>query len=101
MLLIVPQEFLVIDHPRKIGYKYNSRKFLGFIATEGGGSTEPGNTYLSCFPENYYNVYIRPVICPWVIGRYFNAFNSIDNHNRMQKSELALEKYWLTQSGYF
>ena len=26
-----------------IGYKYNSRKALGFIATEGAGSTEPGN----------------------------------------------------------
>ena len=26
-----------------IGYKYNSRKFLRFISTEGSGSTEPGN----------------------------------------------------------
>ena len=34
-----------------IGYKYNSRKVLGFIATEGAGSTEPGDPYLSCFPE--------------------------------------------------
>ena len=32
-----------------IGYKYNSRKVLGFIATEGAGSTEPGGTYVSCF----------------------------------------------------
>ena len=30
-----------------IGLKYNSRKVLGFIATEGAGSTEPGNPYLS------------------------------------------------------
>ena len=28
-----------------IGYKYNSRKVLGFIATEGAGSTEPGDPY--------------------------------------------------------
>ena len=34
-----------------IGYKYNSRKVLGFIATEGAGSTEPGDPYLSCFPD--------------------------------------------------
>ena len=27
-----------------IGYKSNSRKVLGFIATEGAGSTEPGDT---------------------------------------------------------
>ena len=34
-----------------VGYKNNSRKVLRFIATEGDGSTEPGDTYLSCFPE--------------------------------------------------
>ena len=28
-----------------IGYKYNSRKVLGFIATEGAGSNEPGDHY--------------------------------------------------------
>ena len=28
-----------------IRYKYNYRKVLGFIATEGSGSTEPGDTY--------------------------------------------------------
>ena len=26
-----------------IGYKYKSRKVLGFIATEGAGSNEPGD----------------------------------------------------------
>ena len=36
-----------------------------------------------------------------MIGRYFNACNAIDNHNRMRQSDLALEKYWVTQSGYF
>ena len=34
-----------------IGYKYNYSKILGFIATEWSGSTEPGNPYLSPFPE--------------------------------------------------
>ena len=34
-----------------IGYKYNSRKVLGFIATEVAGITEPGYPYLSRFPE--------------------------------------------------
>ena len=38
-----------------IGYKYNSRKVLGFIATEGDGSTEPGDPYLSSFPDIYSN----------------------------------------------
>ena len=34
-----------------IGYKYNSRKVLGFVATEGAGSTKSGDPYLSRFPE--------------------------------------------------
>ena len=38
-----------------IGYKYNSRKVLGFIATGGDRSTAPGYPYLSCFTDMYYN----------------------------------------------
>ena len=42
-----------------------------------------------------------PVVRPCFLGRYFNACNEIDNHNRMQQSGMALYKYWVTQSGYF
>ena len=38
---------------------------------------------------------------PRLLGRYFNARNAIDNHNRMCQSYLLLDKYWVTQSGYF
>ena len=38
-----------------IGYKYNSRKVLVIIATEGYVSTEPGDPYLFRFPDSYYN----------------------------------------------
>ena len=44
-----------------IGYKFKSRKVLGFIATEGAGSTEPGDIYLSHSPDIYSNVDVRPV----------------------------------------
>ena len=84
-----------------IGYKYNSRKVLGFIATEGAGSTEPDDPYLSCFPDIYYNTSVRPVVRPHLLGRYCNACNAIDNHNRMRQSDILLDKYWVTQSGYF
>ena len=47
-----------------IEYKYNSRKFLGFVANEGGGITEPCNTYLSRFPKIYYYFYVLPIFCP-------------------------------------
>ena len=35
------------------GYNYISQKVLGFIATEGAGSTEPGVPYLSDLPDNF------------------------------------------------
>ena len=35
------------------------------------------------------------------MGRYFNACNTIDNHNRIRQSNLALKEYFVTQSGYF
>ena len=61
--------------PLEIGYKYNSRKVLGFIATAGSGSNEPGDPYLSCFPHIYYNVSFFRVVCPHLLGRYFSACN--------------------------
>ena len=84
-----------------IGYKCNSRKVLGFITSERSGSTEPGDPYLSCFLEKNYNVSIRSVVRPHLIGRSFNACNTIDNHNRTGQSEIDLEKCWVTHSGYF
>ena len=36
-----------------IWFKYNFQKVKGFIYTEGFGSTEPGDPYLSSFPQNY------------------------------------------------
>ena len=76
-----------------IGYKYSSRKILGFIDTKGGRSTEPGDPYLFRFPDIYSNVSVRPVVRPHFLGRCFNACNSIDTHNRMWGSYLALDKY--------
>ena len=60
-----------------IGYKYNSRKVLGFIATGGAGSTEPGDLYLSLSPEIYSNVYVCPIVRPHLLGRYFNDCNDL------------------------
>ena len=84
-----------------IGYKYNSRKVLGFIATKGDRSTEPGYPYLSRFPGIYSNVSVFTVVCPHLIVIYLNACNSRYNQNMMQYYDLALDKYWVTQSGYF
>ena len=75
-----------------IGYKYNYRKVLVFIDTEGSRSTEPGDSYLSRFPDIYSNVSVRPVFFPQFLCRYFNACNSIDNHNMMRQSDVVLDK---------
>ena len=84
-----------------IGYKYNSRKVLEFISTEGYGSTESGDPYLSSFPDMYYNVSVHPVVRPHLLGSYFNVCNAIYNQNRMLQSKLVLDKYLEKQSGYF
>ena len=62
-----------------IGYKYSYRKVLVFIAIEGGGSTEPGDTYLSRFLGVYSNVSVRSIFRPNLLGRYFSACNVLDN----------------------
>ena len=47
------------------------------------------------------NVSICAVVCYRFLEIYFNAYNTIDNLNRMHQSGLALYKYWVTQSEYF
>ena len=79
-----------------IGYKYNYRKILGLIATERYESNEPGDPYLSSFPDIYSNVSVHPVVHTHLLGRYFNACNAIDNHNSMRQYDIALDKYWVT-----
>ena len=75
-----------------IVYNLNYRKVLGFIATEWDESIEPGDTYLYNFPDIYSNVSVHPIVCNHFLGRYFNTCNKIYNNNRMQQSDLALEK---------
>ena len=68
---------------------------------EGGIITVPGVPYLYHYPDNYSNVSIHPILCPQFIGRYFSAYNTIDNHNSMRQPDLVLDKYGMIQSGYF
>ena len=73
-----------------IGYKFDSRKVLGFVATERDVSTESGDPCLYRFPDMYYNVSIRPVVCTNFLGRYYNAYNAIDKQNGMPHSDISL-----------
>ena len=93
----VPGGILILT----ICYKYNYRKVLVFIATQGARSTEPGDPCLSCFTNIYSNVSVCPVFIPHFLGRYFNCHNSIDNQNRIWKYDLALYKQCVTQGRCF
>ena len=73
-----------------IRYGYVSQKTPGFISMEGEISNVQGVPYLSCYPDNYSNIYSCPIFRPHVISRYFSAWNAIYNCNRMQQSDLAL-----------
>ena len=48
-----------------------------------------------------YNVYVLTVSPPHLLGSYFNGCDTIYNQNRMRQYDLALDKYRVTQSGFF
>ena len=83
-----------------ISYKYNARKFLYFIVTEKTGSTNTGIPYLSKYPDQFNNVAIFPVARPLVMSNIFSAVNEVDSHNKSRQSDLALDKWWITQCGW-
>ena len=74
-------------HLTAIRYKYNSWNIIVFIATEGAGSTDPGDPYLYNLPEIFSKLYISPADHPNIIRRYFNSCNvklQWDNKNTGQ-----------------
>ena len=83
-----------------IGYKYNYRKGLSFVAKEGVRSTTFGITYLLKYPDQFSNVSIRPVASPHIMSKFFVLVNEVDSHNKSRQSVLVLEKFWVTQCGW-
>ena len=84
-----------------IGYKYNSRKCLSFVTTKKAGTTIPGEPYYAKFNDIHANILHRPVVRPSVLSTYFHRSNKVDTHNHSRQNTLKLEKWWVTQSGYF
>ena len=84
-----------------IGYKYNKKKVLVFLFNKGAGSTAPGEPYEARFPDAFGNVCIRHVKRPVVVSRFFKFSNQVDLHNQARQFDLALEKKWITQDGWF
>ena len=85
-----------------IGYKYNRKKVLFFIATPAAGSVEDGNPYVQRWMDEHGNILTsRCIARPAVISNYFEVSPRVDNHNQSRQHDLALEELWLTQDPWF
>ena len=84
-----------------LGYKYNCRTILYFVFTEDAGSTTNGRAYEMKFPDGNDNICIRMVNRPEVVSTFFDQVNVIDVLNHLRQKCLALEKKWVTHTGYF
>ena len=66
----------------------------------GAGSTTLCIPYLSEYPEKFNNVSIHPVSCPLLMSKFFGAVNEVDSHNKFRQSDIAMEKFMVTQCGW-
>ena len=83
-----------------IGYRYNRRKTLFFIATRGAGATTSGVPFTTWFHDTYGNRVERYVDRPAVLSRYFLHNNLVDSHNQRRQGELELEERWVVKCGW-
>ena len=65
-----------------IGYNYNKRKVVCFLATKGAGHTEPGTPYEARWKDVNCNTHSREVNCPEVVAKYFEFNHKVDVHNQ-------------------
>ena len=84
-----------------VGYKYNKKKVLHFIMTEGAGSTHGGVPYLCQFRNKNGTVVKKKIPRPDFISKYFACANTVDVHNQIRQGTIKLEKRWITHDGYF
>ena len=84
-----------------LGYKYNMKKVLCFIATEGAGHTGDGDPYEAKWLDANGRMASRTITRPHMLSEYFKYSNQIDKHNHARQSQLAIEKNLITTCGYF
>ena len=75
-----------------IGYKYNRRKVLFFIATSGVADILNGDSYVQRWADDHGNLCTRNVPRPTLISRYFKDSPKVDNHNQARQHDLGLEE---------
>eukprot|EP00873_Tetraselmis_striata_P006477 jgi/Tetstr1/426741/TSEL_001678.t1 len=64
-----------------LGYKYNMRKVLFFVATAGAGALEDGNPFIQRWADDFGNTVTRSIPRPSVLSNYFERSPRVDNHN--------------------
>ena len=64
---MLPRDRPLID----IGYRYNAREVVYFIVIDDTGRKKTGIPYLSKYPDQFTNVFVRPVSCPFVMSIVF------------------------------
>ena len=79
-----------------VGYRYNSKVSLCFVATRNAGSTREGEPYEMKFMDTHGNVHVRLVSRPALISSFFGKSSCVDKHNQARQYELALKKKWET-----
>jgi hypothetical protein len=84
-----------------LGYKYNIKRVLKFVATADAGSTQAGVLYDMKFCDAFNNVCVRKVERPAIVSQLFDDSNCIDSHKNVRQFELALEKRWFTRDPFF
>jgi hypothetical protein len=80
-----------------IGYKYNRRKVLFFVATSGVADILNGDPYVQRWADDHGNLCTRNVPRPVLISRYFKDSPKVDKHNQARQHDLGLEELWGTQ----
>jgi Transposase IS4 len=84
-----------------VGYKYNKKRVNCFVFSKGSGHTEPGECYEVKWKDDNGNTRHRDVPRPQVVANYYKNSNTIDVFNQSRQHHLRLEKYWITEDGYF
>ena len=84
-----------------IGYRYNCKKTLLFVATKDAGDTLPGEPYIAKYNDSVGNVCQREVARPAILSNYFKKSNKVDSHNHVRQGIIALEKMWVTHDCWF
>ena len=75
-----------------LGYRNSTKTTIFFIFHSDAGSTCPGKPCEIKYTDDYGNVCVCLVDCPYLVSHFFAGSNLVDKHNQVQQDELGLKK---------